>query len=75
MQYHYVVVYDDTTDEYQIDYDTQEAKFDDAPLFDTNTDEWIRLEENHWADDSTTYNRAADLLYNTLQHLALEGDN
>ena len=71
MQYHYVVVYDDTTDEYQIDYDTQEAKFDGAPLFDTTTDEWVRLKENHWADDSTTYNRAADLLYNTLQRLEL----
>lgn len=75
MQYHYVIMYDDETDEFQMDYDTQDVKFNGAPLFDTKTDTWVELEENHWADDSTTYNKAADLLYNTLQHLSLEEDN
>jgi hypothetical protein len=65
-------MYDDKTDEFQIDYDTQDAKFDGAPLFDTASNEWITLEENHWADDSTPYNKAADLLHTTLQHLTLE---
>lgn len=72
MQYHFVVMYDDYNDEFVMDYDTQDAKFKGAPLFDTTTNEWIDLEENHWADDSSTYNRAADLLYNTVQYLNLE---
>lgn len=72
MQYHFVVMYDDETNEFQMDYDTQEAKFNGAPLFDTTTNQWVTLTEEHFGKDETTYNRAADLLYSLVEYLPLK---
>lgn len=72
MQYSYVVTYDDVNDEFTMDYETQDEKFNGKPLFDADSNQWVRLEENHWADDGTTYNRAADTLYRVVSLLSLE---
>ena len=67
-QYHFVVVYDTETDEFEADYDTQEAKFDDRPIYDTESGEWEDYGEE-LDDDNSTYNRAADALYFALRSL------
>ena len=74
-EYHFVVFYDEQTDSFELDYDTQDSKFQGSPIFDKDTGEWERLEPNHWADDGSVYNKAADLLYRTMQHLSLEEEN
>lgn len=74
MQYHYVVMYDDETGKFEMDYHTQEAKFNNAPLFDTNTDKWLQLEAHHWETDDTIYNRAADTLYLAIDNLTIKED-
>jgi hypothetical protein len=61
-QYHFVVLYDDDLDEFYLDYDTQEAKFDGSPIYNIETEEWERLTEEHFDDDNTAYNRAGDAL-------------
>jgi hypothetical protein len=68
-QYHFVVHYDDVLDEYWMDYDTQEAKFDNSPIYNTETEEWERLTEEHFDDDKTTYNRSGDALANAIRNL------
>jgi hypothetical protein len=68
-QYHFVVHYDDILDEYWLDYDTQEAKFDNSPIYNTDTDQWERLTEEHFDDDNTVYNRSADALARAIQTL------
>ena len=72
MQYHFVVMYDDETNEFAVDYDTQEAKFHDCPIYNTKTDEWLELTGEHIDNDDSTYNKAADTLYNTVQYLQLK---
>ena len=74
MQYHYVVMYDDETGRFEMDYHTQESKFNNAPLFDTNTDEWLELEARHWETDNTIYNKAADTLYLAINDLTIKED-
>ena len=68
-QYHFVVHYDDILDEYWMDYDTQEAKFDNCPIYNTETDEWERLTEDHFDDDNTIYNRSSDALADAIRNL------
>jgi hypothetical protein len=68
-QYHFVVQYNDETNEYWMDYDSQEAKFDNCPIYNTETDEWERLTEEHFDDDSTIYNRAGDALSHAVTHM------
>ena len=50
MQYHYVVLYDENTDGWNIDVETTMAKFDNFVAFDTDTQEWVDLDELMEAD-------------------------
>jgi len=50
MQYHYVVMYDEDTDKFEIDVDTTMAKFDNFVAFDTDTQEWVDFDELMEAD-------------------------
>ena len=46
MQYHFVVLYDEETDRFEIDVDTTRTKFDSEGIaFDPHTQVW------HWADE------------------------
>jgi len=69
MQYHYVVMYDDESEEFTMDYESQDVRFNGMPLYNTETNEWERLEESHWEDDSTVYNRAGDALWFAVKDL------
>lgn len=68
LQYHFVVMYDCETGEFQMDYETQSAVFSDGPVFDKSKDEWRLLEDEEWEKDGTIYNNAGDSLYRTLMN-------
>ena len=68
LQYHFVVMYDCETGEFQMDYETQSAVFPDGSVFDKNSDEWRPLEDHEWENDGTIYNNAGDSLYRTLAY-------
>jgi hypothetical protein len=67
LQYHFVVMYDCETGEFQLDYETQGAVFSDGPVFDKDTQEWRLLEDDEWEEDGTPYNTAGDALFDTLE--------
>jgi hypothetical protein len=68
-QLHFVVMYDEDKDEFFMDYESQEVKFKNAPIFNTETDEWEQLTEEHFDSDSTIYNRAGDALAHAVMHM------
>ena len=68
LQYHFVVMYDIETGEFQMDYDTQDAVFSDGPVFDKETQEWRLLEDEEWENDGTSYNTAGDALFDVLEN-------
>jgi len=63
MQYHYVVCYDEDTDEFSIDIDTTMARFDNFFAFDVVNQEWVYLDELMEAD----YSDYEDLLAEKLR--------
>jgi hypothetical protein len=68
-QYHFVVMYDEHSDTFELDYETQEAKFNNLSVYDSDTGEWEPLEPEHWEDNDTAYNRAGDALASALRRL------
>ena len=68
LQYHFVVMYDCETGEFQLDYETQSAVFGEGPVFDKGTQEWRLLHDHEWEKDETIYNNAGDSLYRVLEH-------
>ena len=71
-QYHFVVHYDANLDEFYMDYDTQDIKFDNAPVYNPTTDEWEHLTYgDHIDNDDSTYNRSADALAVIIRDLKL----
>lgn len=69
-QHHFVVVFDEETGEFTLDFDTQDVKFDNRPIYDVDADEWEQV-TNHIDDDNSIYNRSADALYSALSGLPL----
>lgn len=67
-QYHFVVMYDCETGEFQMDYDTASAVFPDGSVFDKDTEEWRPLHDHEWEDDKTVYNIAGDALYREIEN-------
>lgn len=67
-QYHYVVVYDTVTGEFELDYQTQDAVFANGPVYHEDKDEWRRLHADEWEEDKTDYNIAGDALYRVLHN-------
>ena len=68
-QYHFVVCYDSDTKTWSMDYDSQDSKFQGAPIFDPQTGEWELLTSDIWEDDDSVYNRAGDLLARAVYEL------
>jgi len=50
MQYHFVVMYDEELDRFEIDIDTTMAKFNNFVAFDSDRQEWEDLDELMEAD-------------------------
>jgi hypothetical protein len=50
MQYHFVVVYDENTDGWDIDIDTAMSVFTNGVAFDTDSQEWFETDELMQAD-------------------------
>lgn len=69
--YHFVVVYDEANDIFDLDYDTQEARFNDGPIYNSETDKWERLTDADLAFENSSYLRAADALYRVVTDLEL----
>jgi hypothetical protein len=69
-QHHFVVYYDENTNQWNVDYDTQDIKFDNKPIYDPAEDEWLNV-AGEIDDDNSIYNRAADALYEAITNLPL----
>ena len=67
-QYHYVVVYDTVTGEFDLDYETQGTVFVNGPVFHEDTNEWRKLHADEWEEDKTDYNIAGDALHRALHN-------
>lgn len=65
-QYHFVVMYNAETGEFEMDYDSLDAKFHEGSAWNEDTGEWERPD---WEDDNSTYNRAGDALAMALRDL------
>ena len=50
MQYHFVVLYDEETDKFLLDRRTTDAKFNWELAFDSQTNNWYKLDELMEAD-------------------------
>lgn len=72
-QYHFVVVYHSDTSEFEVDYDTQDIKFDGQPIWNNDTEAWESLEES-MRDDDSEYSRVADALYFAIRNLKPLGE-
>lgn len=66
-QIHFVVRYDSDTDEFDIDYETQDARFHDGYIYDTDSNEWSRVSIEELDDDDSQYCKAADALHDALR--------
>lgn len=69
-QYHFVVLYNESTGEFEVDFDTQEAKFDNEPIYDESRNEWLGI-SGEIDDENSLYNRAADALFVAVRDLHL----
>ena len=67
-QYHFVVVYNTVTGEFDLDYETQDTVFTNGPVFHEDTNEWRKLRTDEWEEDKTDYNIAGDSLYRVLHN-------
>lgn len=63
MQYHFVVMYDEQEDRFDIDVDTANAVFFEGPAFNPDTQTWYGLDELMEAD----YSDYEDLLAEKLR--------
>lgn len=70
-QIHFVVLYDSESNEFEMDYETQDARFDDGYIYNTHTNEWSKVSEDELGDDNSEYCRAADTLYDAIRDLKL----
>ena len=68
-QYHFVVCYDSHNKTWNMDYDSQDAKFQGAPIYNREIGEWELLTSDIWDDDDSVYNRAGDLLARAVNKL------
>lgn len=71
MEYHFVVVYDSKTDTFAMDYEQQEDRYYNGPIYDPEAGEWIELTETIWGDESSDYNKSADAIYTAIRDLKL----
>lgn len=62
MQYHFVVMYDESTDKFLVDTRTTDAKFNSYLAFDSQTNDWYTLDELMQADYVDYENLLADKL-------------
>ena len=69
-QHHFVVCYDEDTEEFTLDFDTQESKFDGKPIYDEKTNEWLDI-SGEIDDDNSIYNRSADAVFFAIRDLKL----
>jgi hypothetical protein len=67
-QYHYVVVYNTVTGEFELDYETQSTVFVNGPVYHEDRDEWRKLYDQEWQKDESEYNIAGDALYKLLNY-------
>jgi len=69
-QYHFVVMYDAETGEFEMDYDSLSTRFHDGEsIFNNATQEWERVTDDIWENDGSTYNRAGDALADAIREL------
>jgi hypothetical protein len=72
-QYHFVVRYDQETNSFEMDYDTQDSVFAQGPVYDTVINTWARIGDRI-DDNDSAYNRAADAIFWAISALRLQGE-
>ena len=69
-QYHFVVMYNAETGEFEMDYDSLSTRFHDGEsIYNAETEEWERVTDDIWENDNSTYNRAGDALADSIRTL------
>lgn len=61
-QIHFVVMYDTETGEFEMDYETQDDRFRQGYIFDTDKQEWSRVSDDDLHNDDSDYCKSADAL-------------
>jgi hypothetical protein len=67
-QYHFVVMYDAATNQFEIDYEIMSSQFHDGIVYDTATGEWEILADNEY-DDNSGYTVSGNRLFEALEAL------
>jgi len=71
MKHHYFVVcFDEETNSFDVDYQTQDRVFTGHPIFDVSRNTWETV-GRHLDSDDSIYNRAADALFEAVTDLDL----
>ena len=52
---------------FEVDYDTQDARFHEGYIYDTDSNEWSRVSIGELDDDDSEYCKAADALHDALR--------
>lgn len=60
--HHFVVYWDSVTGKWEQDPDAAEIHFDRAPIYDTETEEWERVDSTNSADDNKAYRELTERL-------------
>lgn len=68
-QYHFVVMYDAKTGQFEMDYDSLSTKFPEGSVWNQETEEWERVVDSVWEDDNSMYNRSGDALADAIREL------
>lgn len=65
-QYHYVVVFDEESGRFDLDYDTMSAVFPNGTVYETDSNEWSAVADADLYDDESVYNKAGDAIASVL---------
>jgi hypothetical protein len=71
-QHHFVVMFDEATGQFDMDYQTQDAVFNGKPIFDTENEDWQPVGDD-LDDNESFYCVAADLIAEAIAQLPVLG--
>lgn len=73
MQYHYVVMYDSSTEQWEVDVDTF-ADFNDRLIYDNEMQEWVYSDDSEYTAHREIYLAVEDQLATILKPHNLENE-
>jgi hypothetical protein len=71
-QIHFVVLYDEETDTFEMDYETLGAKFNDETVWDVETEVWCHPDPEELPNE---VNLSGDILAKAIKNLSVRNNN